>query len=207
MRATVVTGSERSFAAGADIKEMSNMDYIDVYKNELFRDLGALDVVRKPVIAAVNGFALGGGCELAMMCDMIIAGDNAIFGQPEIKIGTIPGIGGTQRLTKLIGKGRAMEMVLTGDMIKADRAEKYGLVNRVVAKENCVDEALNVAKKIASYSQPIVMMAKDAVKQSQELNLADGLEYEKKVFQSTFATKDRKTGMTDFAINGAKSKP
>lgn len=205
-RCSVITGSEKAFAAGADIKEMSELSYSQVYKTQLFKDLDALETVaRKPVIAAVNGFALGGGCELAMMCDMIIAGTSARFGQPEIKIGTIPGIGGTQRLTKLVGKGVAMEWVLTGDIVEAKEAERVGLVNKVV--EDPVAEALKIAEKIAQWSQPIVMLAKESVKKSLELNLREGLAFEQKAFQSTFATKDRELGMKTFAEKGAKAKP
>jgi enoyl-CoA hydratase/carnithine racemase len=155
VRVTVITGSDRAFAAGADIKEMQTKGFIDVYKSGLFGPLDAIPRARKPIIAAVNGFALGGGCELAMMCDFIIAGDKAKFGQPEIKLGTIPGIGGSQRLTRAIGKARSMELTLTGDMITAQEAEQRGLVSRVVPSEELVKNALETAKKIASYSSPI----------------------------------------------------
>jgi enoyl-CoA hydratase/carnithine racemase len=154
-RVTVITGNEKAFAAGADIKEMSTLSFIDVYKTGLFSSLDVIPRARKPIIAAVNGYALGGGCELAMMCDFIIAGDKAKFGQPEIKLGTIPGIGGSQRLTRAIGKSRSMELTLTGDMITAQEAEQRGLVSRVVPQDKLVDNALETANKIASYSSPI----------------------------------------------------
>mmetsp|Transcript_700 Transcript_700/g.1020 ORF Transcript_700/g.1020 Transcript_700/m.1020 type:complete len:290 (-) Transcript_700:43-912(-) len=194
----VLTGNERAFAAGADIAEMEKMEYIDVFQDKLFAPLKRVRSLKKPVIAAVNGFALGGGCELAMMCDIIMAGDKAQFGQPEIKIGTIPGIGGTQRLTKAVGKSVAMEMVLTGDFIDAEKAAKAGLVGRVVSSETLVEEALKTAAKIASMSQPIVAMAKECVNESQELSLTEGLQYEKRLFHSTFATADKKEGMNAF---------
>lgn len=155
--------------------------------------------IRKPIVGAVNGYALGGGCELAMMCDILLAGDNARFGQPEINLGTIPGMGGSQRLTRAIGKSRAMELVLTGDMMDAQEAAARGLVSRVVSKDHLVDEALKVARKIANQSQPITMMAKEVVNQAFETSLQEGLKYERRVFHATFATNDRKEGMTAFS--------
>jgi enoyl-CoA hydratase len=199
VRVTVLTGSEKAFAAGADIKEMSTMSYMDTYKNNLFGDLDVIPLAKKPIIAAVNGYALGGGCELAMMCDFIIAGDNAKFGQPEIKLGTIPGIGGTQRLTKAIGKAKAMEWTLTGGMYSAQDAEKAGLVSRVVPAADLVKTALELAGTIASYSSPIAQFAKHCVNKSYETTLTEGLNLEKKLFQSTFATDDQKEGMSAFA--------
>jgi len=194
----VLTGSDKAFAAGADIAEMAKMGYIDVFQDKLFAPLKKIRTFKKPIIAAVSGYALGGGCELAMMCDIILASDTAQFGQPEIKLGTIPGIGGTQRLTQAIGKSRAMEMVLSGDFINAQQAASYGLVSRVVTADSLVDDALKTARKIASFSQPIVAMAKESVNQSLELSLTEGLQYEKRMFHATFATKDKKEGMNAF---------
>ncbi|KAL0489701.1 enoyl-CoA hydratase [Acrasis kona] len=199
VRATVITGSEKAFAAGADIKEMSSMSFMDVYKSGLFGPLEVIPRARKPIIAAVNGYALGGGCELAMMCDFIIAGDKAKFGQPEIKLGTIPGIGGTQRLTRAIGKARAMELTLTGDNMEAEEARQSGLVSRIVPSEQLVEEALKTAQKIASYSSPIVQLAKECVNKSFETTLTEGLNLERRIFQSTFATSDQKEGMSAFS--------
>jgi enoyl-CoA hydratase len=198
VRATVITGNEKAFAAGADIKEMSTLSFMDVYKVGLFSALDVIPRARKPIIAAVNGYALGGGCELAMMCDFIIAGDKAKFGQPEIKLGTIPGIGGSQRLTRAIGKSRSMEMTLTGDMITAQEAQQAGLVSRVVPQDELVKNALETASKIASYSSPIVQLAKEAVNKAFETTLTEGLNLEKRIFQSTFATNDQKEGMAAF---------
>jgi enoyl-CoA hydratase len=198
--AIVVTGSEKAFAAGADIKEMQSQSYMDVYLSDFItRDWQRAAACRKPVIAAVAGFALGGGCELAMMCDFIIAADNARFGQPEIKIGTIPGSGGTQRLTRFVGKSKAMEMVLTGRMMDAAEAERSGLVSRIVPVAQLVDEAVKVAGEIASLSRPAVMMAKEAVNRAYETTLAEGILFERRVFHSTFATADQKEGMAAFA--------
>jgi len=194
----VLTGSQKAFAAGADISEMANMEFSEVFQDNLFAPLKKVRSFKTPLIAAVNGFALGGGCELAMMCDIILAGDNAQFGQPEIKIGTIPGIGGTQRLTQAVGKSRAMEMVLTGDFISAHEAATAGLVSRVVASDKLIEDALKTATKIASMSRPIVTMAKESVNQSLELSLTEGLQYEKRMFHATFATKDKKEGMSAF---------
>lgn len=199
IRAIVLTGSERAFAAGADISEMIDFDYMDAFLND-FITVGWQRVTkcRKPVIAAVAGYALGGGCELAMMCDMIIAADTAKFGQPEISIGTIPGSGGTQRLTRVIGKSKAMDMVLTGRNMGADEAERTGLVARVVPAADLIDEAVKTAQTIADKSMPIVMIAKEAVNRAYETTLAEGIHYERRVFHSTFGTEDRKEGMTAF---------
>jgi len=199
VRAIVITGSEKAFAAGADIKEMAGKTYVEAYTQD-FITAGWERVTRcrKPVIAAVAGYALGGGCELAMMCDFIIAADNAKFGQPEITIGAIPGAGGTQRLTRLVGKSKAMEMCLTGRMMDAEEAERAGLVSRVVAAADLLDDAIATAKKIASYSRPTVMMAKDAVNSSQNTTLTEGILVERRLFHSVFATNDQKEGMAAF---------
>ncbi|HYG85317.1 MAG TPA: enoyl-CoA hydratase [Azospirillum sp.] len=197
--AIVVTGSEKAFAAGADIKEMAGFGYIDVYKsNFITAKWERLAKCRKPTIAAVAGFALGGGCEMAMMCDFILAADTAKFGQPEITIGTIPGAGGTQRLTRFVGKSKAMEMCLTGRLMDAAEAERSGLVSRVVPAAELVEEAVKVATKIAGLSRPIVMMAKDAVNAAYETTLSEGVKLERRVFHSTFATEDQKEGMAAF---------
>lgn len=196
----VVTGSEKAFAAGADIKEMMNFSYMDAYLNDFItKKWGRLATCRKPTIAAVAGYALGGGCELAMMADFIIAADNARFGQPEITIGTIPGAGGTQRLTRAIGKAKAMEMCLTGRMMDAAEAERSGLVARVVPVADLMDEVMKTAEKIASMSRPAAMMAKEAVNRSFEATLTEGLLFERRVFHSTFALADQKEGMAAFA--------
>jgi enoyl-CoA hydratase len=198
--AMVLTGSERAFAAGADIKEMMGYDYMDVYLgNFITESWQRASTCRKPIIAAVAGFALGGGCELAMMCDFILAADTAKFGQPEITIGTIPGAGGTQRLTRFVGKSKAMEMCLTGRMMDAAEAERSGLVSRVVPAAELVDEAIKVAAKIAGLSRPVVMLAKESVNRAYETTLAEGVQFERRVFHSTFAIEDRKEGMTAFA--------
>jgi enoyl-CoA hydratase len=196
--AVVLTGSEKAFAAGADIKEMAGKDFADAYNSDFIASWSRIARHRKPLIAAVSGYALGGGCELAMMCDIIIAADNAKFGQPEINIGTIPGVGGTQRLTRALGKSKAMEMVLTGKMITAEEAERSNLVSRVVAKDSLIDDALKLGETIADKSRPIVAMAKEAVNAAYETTLAQGLETEKKLFYSTFATDDRREGMNAF---------
>eukprot|EP01102_Stenamoeba_stenopodia_P017692 TRINITY_DN637_c0_g2_i1.p1 TRINITY_DN637_c0_g2~~TRINITY_DN637_c0_g2_i1.p1 ORF type:complete len:342 (+),score=81.07 TRINITY_DN637_c0_g2_i1:75-1100(+) len=196
--AIVITGSEKAFAAGADIKEMAPLSFIDTYGKGLFQNWDAILRVKKPIIAAVNGYALGGGCELAMMCDIIIAGEKATFGQPEIKLGTIPGMGGTQRLTRAVGKSKAMEYVLTGRFITAAEAEKAGLVSRVVPDDQVVKTALEVAETIATYSKPIVAMAKECVNAAYETTLTEGLKTERRVFYSTFATNDQKEGMRAF---------
>ncbi len=195
----VLTGSERAFAAGADIKEMASKSYMDVYLAD-FITVGWERVTkcRKPIVAAVAGFALGGGCEVAMMCDFILAADTAKFGQPEITIGTIPGSGGTQRLTRFVGKSKAMEMCLTGRMMDAAEAERAGLVSRVVPAAELLEEALKVAAKIAGLSRPVVMMAKDAVNRAYETTLSEGVHFERRLFHSTFATQDQKEGMAAF---------
>ncbi len=196
--AIVLTGSERAFAAGADIKEMQPLDYADVYSRDLMSGWDDVAKVRKPVIAAVSGFALGGGCELAMMCDFIIASETAKFGQPEITLGIIPGMGGSQRLTRAVGKSKAMDLILTGRMMDAAEAERAGLVSRVVPPERLLDEALEAAAKIASLSRPSVLMAKEAVNRALETTLEEGLRFERRLFHSLFATDDQKEGMTAF---------
>ncbi|WZN60633.1 enoyl-CoA hydratase/isomerase [Chloropicon roscoffensis] len=198
VKAVVLTGSDRAFAAGADIKEMKDKNYAEVYKESMLTAWNEVSEIRKPIVAGVNGFALGGGCELAMMCDIIIAGENAVFGQPEIQLGTIPGAGGTQRLTRIVGKSLAMELVLTGSKFDAQLAEKRGLVSRVVPTDQTVDECIRVAEKIAKFSTPVIIAAKDCVNQSQELSLQQGLLYEKASFWGTFALSDRLEGMTAF---------
>ncbi|CAD6927790.1 unnamed protein product [Tilletia caries] len=197
--AIVITGSDKAFAAGADIKEMKDNLYADVYKNNFLGHWTLLTTVRKPIVAAVSGYALGGGCELAMMCDIILASPTAVFGQPEINLGVIPGAGGTQRLTKALGKSRAMEIILTGANLDADQAAAAGLVSRVVKDGNVVDEALKVAAKIAAKGQLAVQAGKEAVNASYELSLAEGNRLERRLFQSLFATKDQKEGMAAFA--------
>jgi enoyl-CoA hydratase len=198
--AIVVTGSDRAFAAGADIKEMKDRTFIDVFTSDFItKGWERLAQCRKPTIAAVAGYALGGGCEIAMMCDMIIAAETAKFGQPEITIGTIPGAGGTQRLTRAVGKAKAMDLVLTGRMMDAAEAERSGLVARVVPADKLLDEALAVAAKIASFSLPTVMIAKESVNQAFETGLAEGLKFERRVFHATFGTEDQKEGMAAFA--------
>jgi len=195
----VITGSEKAFAAGADIKEMASRSYMDVYLSDFItKGWERVSTVRKPVIAAVAGFALGGGCEVAMMCDFIIAAENAKFGQPEINLGTIPGSGGTQRLTRFVGKSKAMEMCLTGRMMDAAEAERAGLVSRVVPLASLMDEAVKAAEKIAGLSRPVVMMAKECVNRAYESTLAEGVKFERRVFHSTFATEDQKEGMAAF---------
>ncbi|MFN3545980.1 MAG: enoyl-CoA hydratase [Mesorhizobium sp.] len=197
--AIVVTGSEKAFAAGADIKQMQPMNYIDTFMTDFFGGWEEMTRVRKPIIAAVAGYALGGGCELAMMCDFIIAADNAKFGQPEITLGVMPGMGGSQRLTRFVGKSKAMDMCLTGRMMDAAEAERCGLVSRVVPVADLMEEALKAATKIASFSLPAVMMVKDAVNRSYETTLAEGLLYERRMFHSLFAFDDQKEGMAAFA--------
>jgi enoyl-CoA hydratase len=194
----LITGSDKAFAAGADIKEMADKTYIDIFRADYTADYERLTRVRKPVIAAVAGFALGGGCELAMMCDFIIAADNARFGQPEIKLGIIPGIGGTQRLTRAVGKAKAMDLILTGRMMDAAEAERSGLVARVVPAASLMEEAIKVAETISALSQPSLLVAKEAVNRSFETSLAEGVRFERRVFHALFATKDRKEGMTAF---------
>jgi enoyl-CoA hydratase len=185
----VITGSEKAFAAGADIKEMQEKSYIDVYMEDFFAGWEGLTRIRKPIIAAVSGYALGGGCELAMMCDFIIAGENAKFGQPEITLGVIPGMGGSQRLTRFVGKAKAMDMCLTGRMMDAAEAERSGLVSRVVATGDVIEEALKAAAKIADFSLPAVMMTKEAVNRSYETTLSEGLRFERRVFPLAFRTR------------------
>jgi len=196
--AIVLTGSEKAFAAGADIKEMQNRDFASNYSENFLGWWSNITNIRKPIIAAVNGYALGGGCEVAMMCDIIYAGEKAKFGQPEITIGTIPGAGGTQRLAKAIGKSRAMEMNLTGIPISASEAASAGLVSKVFPPDQLVDEAVKTADKIASHSKIAVQMCKEATNASYDLSLKEGIRFEKRIFQSTFATNDRKEGMTAF---------
>ena len=194
----VLTGSEKAFAAGADIKEMSTKNYMENYYNDMLSDWEKFSKMRIPKIAAVNGFALGGGCELAMMCDLIIAGKSAKFGQPEIKLGVIPGMGGSQRLTKIIGKSKAMDMILTGRMMNADEAERSGLVSRVIEDDNLIEEALSMASTIASYGKASIMMARETVDRALELGLTEGLLFEKRLFLSLFSTLDQKEGMKAF---------
>lgn len=196
--AIVLIGSERAFAAGADIKEMQPLDFAEVYKSDFISGWDEIAKARKPIIAAVSGFALGGGCELAMLCDFIIASETAKFGQPEITLGVIPGIGGSQRLTRAVGKAKAMDLILTGRMMDAAEAERSGLVSRVVAPERLLDETLEAAAKIASLSRPSVLMAKEAVSRAFETTLEEGLRFERRLFQSLFATEDQKEGMAAF---------
>jgi enoyl-CoA hydratase len=194
----VITGSERAFAAGADIKEMAGKSFTDAYFEDFTAAWHRIAEARKPVIAAVAGFALGGGCELAQQCDLIIAADNAKFGQPEIKLGIIPGIGGTQRLTHAVGKAKAMDLILTGRMMDAAEAERSGLVARVVPAASLLDEAMKVAETIASMSLPSVMAAKEAVNRAFETSQAEGIRFERRIFHSLFATHDQKEGMNAF---------
>jgi enoyl-CoA hydratase len=197
--AIVITGNEKAFAAGADIGEMSQMTYQDMLANEnLNAQWDRIASCHKPVVAAVAGYALGGGCELAMSCDFIIAADNAKFGQPEITIGTIPGIGGTQRLTRLVGKSKAMDMCLTGRMMDAEEAERAGLVSRVVPLDKYLEVTLEVASQIATYSQPVLKLAKEAVNAALETTLSQGMKTERRLFHSTFAFEDQKEGMKAF---------
>jgi enoyl-CoA hydratase/carnithine racemase len=200
VRCIVITGSERAFAAGADIKEMAPQSYMDMYKANFFADANdRISAIRKPVIAAVAGYALGGGCELAMLCDFIIAADTAKFGQPEINLGVMPGIGGTQRLTRYVGKSKAMEMCLTGRNMDADEAERAGLVSRVVAAADLLSEAMKAAKTIAERSVPIAMMTKETVNRAYETTLSEGVRFERRVFHAMFATHDQKEGMAAFS--------
>jgi enoyl-CoA hydratase len=194
----VLTGSEKAFAAGADIREMASAEHMEVFLGDWFAGWERLAAIRKPVIAAVAGYALGGGCEIAMMCDFIIAADNAKFGQPEIKLGVIPGIGGTQRLTQAIGKAKAMEMILTGRTMDAEEAERAGLVARVVPAADLLEETMKTAEAIASMSLPSLLLAKEAVNRAYELTLAEGVLFERRAFQVAFATADRKEGMAAF---------
>ncbi|MCT8947052.1 enoyl-CoA hydratase [Pseudomonas iridis] len=194
----VITGSKKAFAAGADIKEMAELTYPQIYMDDLFSDSDRVANRRKPIIAAVNGFALGGGCELALMCDFILAGDSAKFGQPEINLGVLPGMGGTQRLTRAVGKAKAMEMCLSGRLIDAVEAERCGIVARIVPSDELLDEALKVAAVIASKSLPIAMMVKESVNRAFEVNLTEGVRFERRVFHAAFATQDQKEGMAAF---------
>jgi enoyl-CoA hydratase len=194
----IVTGSEKAFAAGADIKEMADKSYMDAFMGDFAANWDALARARKPTVAAVAGFALGGGCELAMMCDVVIAADTAKFGQPEIKLGVIPGIGGTQRLTRAVGKAKAMDLCLTGRMMDAAEAERSGLVARVVPAASLMDEAIKVAETIASMSLPTLMIAKESVNRAFETTLTEGMRFERRVFHSLFATADQKEGMAAF---------
>jgi enoyl-CoA hydratase len=196
--ALVLTGSDRAFAAGADIKEMQPKSYMEAYLEDFITSWEAVSRLRKPILAAVAGFALGGGCELAMMCDFILAADNAKFGQPEIKLGVIPGAGGTQRLTRFVGKSKAMEMCLTGRTMDAAEAERAGLVSRVIPAAQLLEEALKVAAAIAALSAPSVMIAKECVNRAYETTLAEGVRFERRVFHSLFATEDQKEGMSAF---------
>ncbi len=195
----VLTGSEKAFAAGADIKEMASKSYMDVYMGDFISDWERITRVRKPIIAAVAGFALGGGCELAMSCDFILAADTAKFGQPEINLGVMPGAGGTQRLTRFVGKSKAMEMCLTGRMIDAAEAERCGLVARVVPAADLLADAMKTAEAIAAKSLPAVIMTKESVNRSYETTLSEGIRFERRVFHAMFATEDQKEGMSAFA--------
>ncbi|MBA1204567.1 enoyl-CoA hydratase [Pseudomonas capeferrum] len=194
----VLTGSAKAFAAGADIKEMADLQYPQIYVEDLFSDADRIANRRKPIIAAVSGFALGGGCELAMMCDFILAADNARFGQPEINLGVLPGMGGTQRLTRAVGKAKAMELCLTGRLMDAEEAERAGLVARVVPQAELLEEALKVAATIASKSIPVSMMVKESVNRAFEVTLSEGVRFERRVFHAAFATEDQKEGMAAF---------
>ncbi len=194
----LITGSEKAFAAGADIKEMADKTFIEAYLENFCADWDGITRARKPIVAAVAGFALGGGCELSMQCDIVIAADNAKFGQPEIKLGVIPGIGGTQRLTRAVGKAKAMDLILTGRMMDAAEAERAGLVARVVPAAGLMDEAMKVAETIANMSLPSVLAGKEAVNAAFETSLAEGARFERRIFHSLFATADQKEGMKAF---------
>jgi enoyl-CoA hydratase len=194
----LITGSEKAFAAGADIKEMVDKSFIDAFMGNFAGTWDRAAHARKPIVAAVAGFALGGGCELAMQCDLIIAADNAKFGQPEIKLGVIPGIGGTQRLTRAVGKAKAMDLILTGRMMDAQEAERSGLVARVVPLASLMEEAMKVAETIASMSLPSLLAAKEAINRAFETSLAEGIQFERRVFHALFATQDQKEGMAAF---------
>lgn len=199
VRCIIITGCEKAFAAGADVKEMAEKSFVDMYSEDFFtEEANAVARIRKPIIAAVSGFALGGGCELAMMCDFIIAGTGAKFGQPEIKLGVMAGMGGSQRMTKLVGRAKSMDMHLTGRMMDAAEALECGLVARVVADEAVVETAMEAARQIASYSKPATMLIRDAINRAEEVGLAEGLLFERRVFHSLFATEDQKEGMAAF---------
>jgi enoyl-CoA hydratase len=197
--AIVLTGSEKAFAAGADIKEMQDKTFAEAFVGDFIARWENVAKARKPIIAAVAGFALGGGCEIAMMCDFILAADTAKFGQPEIRLGVIPGAGGTQRLTRAVGKAKAMEMILTGRMMDAPEAERSGLVSRVLPSASLIEEALKTAAVIAALSRPAIYAAKEAVNRAQETTLAEGVKFERRIFHSLFATEDQKEGMRAFA--------
>ncbi len=194
----VLTGSEKAFAAGADIKDMKSKTYMDAYMGDFIKKWERIVEARKPVVAAVAGYALGGGCELAMMCDFIIAADTAMFGQPEIKLGVMPGAGGTQRLTRFVGKSKAMEMCLTGRLMDAEEAERAGLVSRIVPAADLIEDAVKTAQTIAEMSMPIAMMTKETVNRAYETTLAEGIRFERRVFHSMFATEDQSEGMRAF---------
>ncbi len=194
----VITGSEKAFAAGADIKQMQPLTYAETYEFDFFAEWDALLRARKPIIAAVAGYALGGGCELAMMCDFILAADTAKFGQPEISLGVMPGMGGSQRLTRFVGKSKSMEMCLTGRMMNAEEAERSGLVSRIVDADELLEEAIKTANKIASFSLPSIKMIKESVNRSYETTLVEGLRFERRLFHSLFAFEDQKEGMAAF---------
>jgi enoyl-CoA hydratase len=196
--AVIITGSEKAFCAGADIKEVSGVNFVTAYRNDMIAEWDRVAAFRKPLIAAVAGYALGGGCELAMMCDIILAADTAKFGQPEITLGIIPGAGGTQRLTKLVGRAKAMEMCLTGRLIGAEEAERAGLVSRIVPAADLLAEAMKVAEKIASFPLAAVMMVKESVNRAEETSLAEGLRFERRLFHALFASEDQKEGMAAF---------
>lgn len=198
VRCIVLTGNERAFAAGADITEMAEAGVVEMKQRNQFRVWDRIRWITKPIIAAVNGYALGGGCELAMACDLIIAGENARFGQPEVNLGVMPGAGGTQRLTRLVGKARALEILLTGDPITAEEAYRIGLVNRVVPTEACLDEALRLARRIAEKPPMAVRLIKEAVYKALDTTLQDGMEYERNCFYLLFATEDKTEGMRAF---------
>ena len=194
----VLTGSAKAFAAGADIKEMSSKTFIDVVNEDFIKPWESITLCKKPTIAAVDGYALGGGCELAMMCDLIFANENTKFGQPEINLGTFPAAGGTQRLPRTVGKSKAMDMILSGRMMDVYEAEKMGLVSRILSSKNFIEEVMEIAKIISLKSLPALMMAKDAVNASYETNLSQGITYERRLFRSTFSLNDRKEGMDAF---------
>ena len=196
--AIVIQGSEKAFAAGADIKEMQQKSYMEMFQKDIFAAMDDVAQSEKPLIAAVSGYALGGGCELALLCDIILASPTAKFGLPEITLGVMPGIGGTQRLIRAIGKAKAMDMVLTGRMMDAEEAEKAGLVSRIIAAENLAEDALKTASTIANMSTPIAIMAKEALNRSFEMGLSEGCKVERRIFQSMFATQDQKEGMSAF---------
>ena len=194
----VVTGSSKAFAAGADIKEMISKNFTDLIDNDFIKPWEKISLCKKPTIAAVDGYALGGGCELAMMCDMLIANENTKFGQPEINLGVFPAAGGTQRLPRVVGKAKAMDMILSGRMMEVEEAEKLGLVSRIISSENFLDKVLEIAKEISEKSLPALIMAKDAVNSSYETSLSQGIAYERRLFRSAFSLEDQKEGMRAF---------